>query len=540
MASIDSLPTDSSPNVTLTIRLIMQGKEVGSIIGKKGDIVKRFREESGAKINISDGSCPERIVTVTGNTESIFKAFTLICNKFDEDLNNLISPGTVPRPPITFRLVVPASQCGSLIGKGGSKIKEIREVTGASVQVASEMLPNSTERAVTISGNSEAVIQCIYHICVIMSESPPKGVTVPYTPLKAVSVAGLNGVGNLSSLPLPTIFPTSLASQAILPTQAISQAQQLTKVGLPMNVVSGVNPLTNGLINPTALALLSGQARNPAQQQTHEMTVPNELIGCIIGKGGSKVAEIRQLSGAMIRISNCEDRDAPANLDRTITITGNAESVALAQYLINMSMEVFRANLQLMEEQQITAAAVAMGQPTQPQPSALQVASAGSASASLGHQMSMSQPRLLLATDHAHNLHQLGTEMATPTPNPGQPSPSLYAIAAQSNITNNNTLQYPGNIQQQTLLKTYTPTATPTSISVPNPASGQGSDLTQTSYMYHPLCATAMPQPRPLTAASPAPAAPPTPAPIMISNKLKAAPTLISIQSARDHKFMPY
>ena len=82
----------------------------------------------------------------------------------------MITPGTVPRPPITFRLVVPASQCGSLIGKGGSKIKEIREVTGASVQVASEMLPNSTERAVTISGNSEAVIQCIYHICVIMSE----------------------------------------------------------------------------------------------------------------------------------------------------------------------------------------------------------------------------------------------------------------------------------------------------------------------------------------------------------------------------------
>jgi len=337
MASLDCQTTENTPNVTLTIRLIMQGKEVGSIIGKKGDIVKRFREESGAKINISDGTCPERIVTVTGNTESIFKAFTLICNKFDEDLNNLISPGTVPRPPITFRLVVPASQCGSLIGKGGSKIKEIREVTGASVQVASEMLPNSTERAVTISGGSEAVIQCIYHICVIMSESPPKGVTVPYTPLKAVTVAGLSNVGNL-----PTIFPSS---QAILPNQTISQAQ-LTKVGLPVNVVNGVNPLSNGMINPTALALLTGQARNQAaQQQTHEMTVPNELIGCIIGKGGSKVAEIRQLSGAMIRISNCEDRDAPANLDRTITITGNAESVALAQYLINMRISMETASM---------------------------------------------------------------------------------------------------------------------------------------------------------------------------------------------------
>lgn len=33
------------------------------------------------------------------------------------------------KPPVTLRLVVPASQCGSLIGKGGSKIKEIREVS---------------------------------------------------------------------------------------------------------------------------------------------------------------------------------------------------------------------------------------------------------------------------------------------------------------------------------------------------------------------------------------------------------------------------
>lgn len=32
------------------------------------------------------------------------------------------------RPPVTLRLVFPGSQCGSLIGKGGSKIKEIREV----------------------------------------------------------------------------------------------------------------------------------------------------------------------------------------------------------------------------------------------------------------------------------------------------------------------------------------------------------------------------------------------------------------------------
>jgi poly(rC)-binding protein 2/3/4 len=38
--------------------------------------------------------------------------------------------GSVSRPPVTLRLVIPASQCGSLIGKAGTKIKEIREVKG--------------------------------------------------------------------------------------------------------------------------------------------------------------------------------------------------------------------------------------------------------------------------------------------------------------------------------------------------------------------------------------------------------------------------
>jgi polyribonucleotide nucleotidyltransferase len=181
--------------------MIMQGKEAGSIIGKKGDNVKKFREESGAKINISDSSCPERIVTVTGTTDQIFKAFNMICKKFEDDIetahqlhcNSMLQDiqtshqnSTLPKPPVTVRLIIPASQCGSLIGKGGSKIKEIREVTGASIQVASEMLPNSTERAVTISGTADAITQCIYHICCVMIESPPKGATIPYRPKPAV------------------------------------------------------------------------------------------------------------------------------------------------------------------------------------------------------------------------------------------------------------------------------------------------------------------------------------------------------------------
>ncbi|XP_066193623.1 poly(rC)-binding protein 2 isoform X14 [Sylvia atricapilla] len=170
-------------NVTLTIRLLMHGKEVGSIIGKKGESVKKMREESGARINISEGNCPERIITLAGPTNAIFKAFAMIIDKLEEDISSSMTNSTAAsRPPVTLRLVVPASQCGSLIGKGGCKIKEIRESTGAQVQVAGDMLPNSTERAITIAGIPQSIIECVKQICVVMLESPPKGVTIPYRP----------------------------------------------------------------------------------------------------------------------------------------------------------------------------------------------------------------------------------------------------------------------------------------------------------------------------------------------------------------------
>ncbi|CAF3361677.1 unnamed protein product [Rotaria sp. Silwood1] len=165
----------SEPDHFLTIRLLMQGKEVGSIIGKRGDNIKAIREESGARINISDGTTPERIVTMVGTIETLAKAFGMICQKFEDDLKQTCT--TIP--PITLRLVVPASQCGSIIGKGGAKIKEIRETTGASVQVASEMLPSSTERAVTISGKLESIESCFRQI---YEGSQDRHVTISGTP----------------------------------------------------------------------------------------------------------------------------------------------------------------------------------------------------------------------------------------------------------------------------------------------------------------------------------------------------------------------
>ncbi|CAI9176030.1 unnamed protein product [Rangifer tarandus platyrhynchus] len=306
---MESKVSEGGLNVTLTIRLLMHGKEVGSIIGKKGETVKKMREESGARINISEGNCPERIVTITGPTDAIFKAFAMIAYKFEEDIINSMSnsPAT-SKPPVTLRLVVPASQCGSLIGKGGSKIKEIRESTGAQVQVAGDMLPNSTERAVTISGTPDAIIQCVKQICVVMLESPPKGATIPYRPKPAST---------------PVIFAGGQA-YTIQGQYAIPHPDQLTKLHQLAMQQTPFPPL--GQTNPAFPGL---DASPPAS--THELTIPNDLIGCIIGRQGTKINEIRQMSGAQIKIANATEGSS----ERQITITGTPANISLAQYLIN-------------------------------------------------------------------------------------------------------------------------------------------------------------------------------------------------------------
>ncbi|XP_036255615.1 poly(rC)-binding protein 2 isoform X4 [Molothrus aeneus] len=326
-------------NVTLTIRLLMHGKEVGSIIGKKGESVKKMREESGARINISEGNCPERIITLAGPTNAIFKAFAMIIDKLEEDISSSMTNSTAAsRPPVTLRLVVPASQCGSLIGKGGCKIKEIRESTGAQVQVAGDMLPNSTERAITIAGIPQSIIECVKQICVVMLESPPKGVTIPYRPKPSSSpviFAGGQDRYSSGSASYPHTAPSMcLNSDLEGPPQELTKLHQLA-------MQQSHFPMSHGNTGFSGVDSSSAEVKGywgldaSAQTTSHELTIPNDLIGCIIGRQGAKINEIRQMSGAQIKIAN----PVEGSTDRQVTITGSAASISLAQYLINVSLE---------------------------------------------------------------------------------------------------------------------------------------------------------------------------------------------------------
>ena len=83
---------------------------------------------------------------------------------------------------------------------------------------------------------------------------------------------------------------------------------------------------------------------NPPQQlQTQQIYIPNDLVGCIIGKGGAKINEIRHMSASQIKIMEpgavgVGVNGAPAGGgnegERLVVITGQPNNIQMAVQLL--------------------------------------------------------------------------------------------------------------------------------------------------------------------------------------------------------------
>ena len=85
---------------------------------------------------------------------------------------------------------------------------------------------------------------------------------------------------------------------------------------------------------------------NPSQQhqlQTQQIFIPNDLVGCIIGKGGSKINEIRHMSASQIKImepgatsTGVNGGPAPTGGEgeRLVVITGPPANIQMAVQLL--------------------------------------------------------------------------------------------------------------------------------------------------------------------------------------------------------------
>lgn len=81
----------------------------------------------------------------------------------------------------------------------------------------------------------------------------------------------------------------------------------------------------------------SSSSAPPTKEQieTTCVSIPNRFARVIIGPRGSKIAEIRQTSGATIQIDDATNENA----DRIITIRGTPSQINQAQYLLRTAVK---------------------------------------------------------------------------------------------------------------------------------------------------------------------------------------------------------
>lgn len=265
-------------------RLLVSANRVGKLIGKQGTHIKQLRDETGARIRIADAQSPveDRVVVISSKDESdqlkcaaehaLIRAATLIIEPETREKGVLASIGPQHNVgPNLTRLLIAGSQAGCIIGKAGSTIQEIRETSGATVRI----LPKEQLPPCSSASESDRLMQMTGEIPQVQ-----RALELIATKLRK------NPPGESSSTTLPMI-------------------QQYDGAG---NVVT--------------LPIIP--------KVTAEMTVPSSLIGGIIGRGGANITQIRQLSGATIKVRGQKDGAS----HRVIYFEGSSEQVSVAQSLV--------------------------------------------------------------------------------------------------------------------------------------------------------------------------------------------------------------
>ncbi|CAG8732137.1 19597_t:CDS:2 [Gigaspora margarita] len=296
----------------LTIRALVSTKEAGVIIGKAGKNVAELRETTGVKAGVSKvvQGVHDRVLSVAGTLDGVAKAYSLIAQTLLENPVNA-SPTSTPitPPPNAFtsvRLLISHNLMGTIIGRQGLKIKHIQDVSGARMVASKEMLPQSTERVVEVQGTVEAIRVAVWEIGKCLIEDKERGIgTVLYTPAIRVT----------------SNYLTSRRSEYTVRT---GSGTDFTR------------PSRNGSSEYHRRSSNTNNNYDSSSIRTQNISIPADMVGCIIGKGGSKISEIRRLSGSRISIAKTPHDETG---ERMFTIQGTPEANEKALFLLYNQLE---------------------------------------------------------------------------------------------------------------------------------------------------------------------------------------------------------
>ncbi|KAJ3605761.1 hypothetical protein NHX12_027805 [Muraenolepis orangiensis] len=351
-----------STDETLELRVLLQSKNAGAVIGKGGKNIKALRTDYNASVSVPDSSGPERILGVTANIDTVGDILLKIIPALEEYQHY---NGT--NFDCELRLLIHQSLAGGIIGVKGAKIKELRE----------ECCPHSTDRVVLVGGKPERVVECIKVIMELVAEAPVKGRTQPYDPNFYDETYNYGGFTAASAFaeergrrPMGGGFPVR-DYEDISPRRGPAAPPPLSRVAhggsrarnlplpLPPPPRGGGDRFSHASYRGNLDDRASDRRGRPGDRYegmsgggyggrgsyselggpvvTTQVTIPKDLAGSIIGKGGLRIKQIRSESGASIKI----DEPLEGSEDRIITITGTQDQIQNAQFLLQKSVKQF-------------------------------------------------------------------------------------------------------------------------------------------------------------------------------------------------------
>uniref|UniRef100_A0A2C9JPR1 K Homology domain-containing protein n=1 Tax=Biomphalaria glabrata TaxID=6526 RepID=A0A2C9JPR1_BIOGL len=316
----------------IELRILMQSKNAGAIIGKGGANINRLRNDYKASVTVPDSNGPERVLSIGAELGTVLDMLLDILPEMEDSRNKRSDSES------ELRMIVHQSQAGCIIGRQGFKVKELREKTGANIKVYSTCCPNSTDRVVAITGKPKIVVGCIEEIIELLQQAPPKGPINPYDPsfsdeFLAPEYGGFITGDIRASKGLPRgAAPPPRGLRGAMRGRMNMNANNL---GLGRGFGGGFGMQQDFSGDMTNLGGGQGMAFGDEECETTQVTIPKDLAGAIIGKGGSRITDIRRRSGAMIVI----DEPLPGSNDRIISISGTPDQIQNAQYLLQMSVK---------------------------------------------------------------------------------------------------------------------------------------------------------------------------------------------------------
>uniref|UniRef100_A0A452EWL7 Heterogeneous nuclear ribonucleoprotein K n=1 Tax=Capra hircus TaxID=9925 RepID=A0A452EWL7_CAPHI len=390
------------------LRILLQSKNAGAVIGKGGKNIKALRTDYNASVSVPDSSGPERILSISADIETIGEILKKIIPTLEEYQHYKGSDFDCE-----LRLLIHQSLAGGIIGVKGAKIKELRENTQTTIKLFQECCPQSTDRVVLIGGKPDRVVECIKIILDLISESPIKGRAQPYDPNfydETYDYGGftmmfddrrgrpvgfpMRGRGGFDRMPpgrggrpmppsrrdyddmSPRRGPPppppgrggrggSRARNLPLPPPPPPRGGDLMaydRRGRPGDRYDGMVGFSADETWDSAIDTWSPSEWQMAYEPqggsgydysyaggrgsygdlggpiiTTQVTIPKDLAGSIIGKGGQRIKQIRHESGASIKI----DEPLEGSEDWIITITGTQDQIQNAQYLLQNSVKQY-------------------------------------------------------------------------------------------------------------------------------------------------------------------------------------------------------